>query len=86
MTVRPAWDPLARARRLLVALSSAAACHAAQAERSHLADDADVVEAGDCQMEATSARQTARRLGIVTPQAMRSKRRKLRRAIWLAAR
>lgn len=60
MTVRPAWDPLARARRLLVALSSAAACHAAQAERSHLADDADVVEAGDCQMEATSARQTAR--------------------------
>lgn len=48
------------ARRLLVALACAAACHAAQADRSRLADDADVVEAGDCEVETALERQSAR--------------------------
>jgi len=49
-----------RARHLLAALACAAACHAAQADRSRLADEDDVIEAGDCELELAFERQNAR--------------------------
>lgn len=48
-----------RASRIL-ALICAAACHAAQAERSRLDDGVDVVERGDCEVETTWQRRTTR--------------------------
>lgn len=48
-----------RASRIL-ALVCAAACHAAQAERSRLNDEVDIVERGDCEVETTWQRRSAR--------------------------
>lgn len=44
----------------ILALMCAAACHAALAERSRLDDEVDVVERGDCEIETTWQRRTAR--------------------------
>lgn len=44
----------------LVALICAAACHSVQAERSRLDDGVDMFERGDCEVEATWQRRTAR--------------------------
>lgn len=47
-------------RFLLAALVCTLACPAAWADRSRLADDDDVVEAGDCEIEWAQGRQTVR--------------------------
>lgn len=48
------------ARRLLAALACVAACHAAHADRSRVAEDGDAAEAGDCELDLAFERQTAR--------------------------
>lgn len=48
------------ARRVLAALTCATACQLAQADRSRLADNADVQDRGDCELETVLERHTAR--------------------------
>lgn len=49
-----------RLRALAVALAASAACPPAWADRSRLADEADVVEPGDCQLELGAERRRPR--------------------------
>ncbi len=48
------------AHRVVAGLACAAACHAALADRSRLAEDSEVIEAGDCEIEAGIERAKAR--------------------------
>lgn len=47
------------ARQLVACLACVAMCQAAQADRSRLGDDSDVIDAGDCELEVAAERKRA---------------------------